>query len=466
MSDITISWDVSPSPGATYNIYRGTAIGNESPIPYATGVSPPTQLNLTSVATSIGGTAVYTGSITGGSNNNFRGMSVVVSGFLNPVNNGTFLVQDSNLTTLVLLNPSAVTQSATAFALPPPHFIDTAVIPGKVYSYKITAVVSAVESLGSVDILSAPVPFGPTPLPLNLSYANSFEVLAATTITNIGTTTIGGDIGVFPGTSITGFPPGSLSGVVHSNDYVSAAAQNDLTAAYNAAVVLVPDVVLSATSFELGGSTLTPGIYNIGSSAAITGVLKLDAVGNPNAVWVFQIGSTLTTAVYDSIVLLINGAQAQNVFWLVGSSATLNDEAYFSGSILAQASITVNADTTIDGRLLARTGAVTITGPSVINSFISGTLVVYTSSSSVSVGDIFFDIPSSSYQQASVSGVTGVTPPIFSNVIGSVTIDGTVSWVTIDPLVTYIQSALPPSPPNIAPAPPAAPLNLQVANLD
>jgi hypothetical protein len=462
--EITISWDKSPSAGATYNIYRGTAHGNESAVPLATVVGAPSALALTSVATSAGGVAVYTGTITGGASNAFAGMTVTVSGFTFSLNNGTFLVHASDATTLTLVNVAAAIETAAASVLLPPYYIDTLVMAGRVYSYEITAVVSGVESLDSVEILSTPVPYPPSPVAVPLGVASSFEVLAGSTITNTGSSTATGDIGVFPGTSITGFPPGLVAGVIHSADYVAAAAQSDATAAFNAAMALTPTAVLSASSYELGGTTVTPGVYSIGSSAAVTGVLNLDAGGNPNAVFIFQIGSTLTTASANSAILLLNGAQAQNVFWIVGSSATLNGSTYFDGTVIAQASITVNANVNINGRLLARTGAVTLTGPVTLTSFLTGPLALYSSSGVVALGTIIFNCASQSFQQAIVGGTTGASGPTFSNVVGTITHDGSVTWVTLDPPAVQSVSLLPPSPPNTPPAPPAAPLNPRVSS--
>jgi len=194
-------------------------------------------------------------------------------------------------------------------------------------------------------------------LPVNLGTAANFAILAGSTITNTGNTTITGDVGLSPGTAVTGFPPGVLSGTSHLADPTAAAAKLDLTAAFNDAagrtgVLTVPT--------ELGGTTLPPGVYNSAAGTfGITGTLTLDAVGNPNAVFIFQAASTLITASNSSIVL-VNGAQANNVFWQVGSSATLGTGTTFRGNILAQASITVTTGATIEGRALTQTAAVTL----------------------------------------------------------------------------------------------------------
>jgi len=193
-------------------------------------------------------------------------------------------------------------------------------------------------------------------LPVNLGTANSFAVLAGSTITNTGPTTINGDIGVSPGSAITGFPPGIVSGTIHATDAVALQAQTDLTIAYNDAAGREPVTVVAG---DLVGLTLVPGVYKSASSLLLTGTLTLDAQGAPNAVFIFQMGSTLTTA-SASNVNLINGAQACNVFWQVGSSATLGTNSNFTGDILALTSITANTGAKVNGRLLARNGAVTL----------------------------------------------------------------------------------------------------------
>jgi hypothetical protein len=151
--------------------------------------------------------------------------------------------------------------------------------------------------------------------------------------------------------------------VNHAGDSVTQTAKDDLTLSYNDAVGRTPDVLYGA-AYELGGSTLLSGVYNGSSSFAITGALTLDAGDDPDSVWIFQIGSTLDTAV-GSQIILVNGAQANNVFWQVGSSATLGTDSYFAGNILALTSITLNSGATVDGRLLAQNGTVTLSNNTV-----------------------------------------------------------------------------------------------------
>jgi Ice-binding-like len=204
---------------------------------------------------------------------------------------------------------------------------------------------------------------------VNLGTASPFGVLAGSTVTNTGATVINGDLGVSPGTAVTGFPPGIVTGVIHKADGVAAGAQSDLTTAYNDAAGRSPTG--SVGPFIGAGQTLSPGVYNASTSLDLGGALTLNAHGNPDAVWIFQVGSTLVTDSASSIVLA-GGAQACNVFWQVGSSATLGTHSSFQGSILALTSITVTTGDTVVGRALARNGAVTLdddvfTVPSCVN---------------------------------------------------------------------------------------------------
>jgi hypothetical protein len=461
MPEITVSWDASTTPGASYNVYRGTAPGNEAKTPYVTGVPNAPVLALSMVGASIGGGATYTGQITGGDNNAYEGLIFNVTGFNNAGNNGKLACLSSSATTLVLKNSAAVAETVAATAQSRPYYIDQAVLPGHIYSYEVTSVVSGVESLDSVEVLSAPVPFDPTPSAVSIGGASSFAVLAGSTVTNTGASIIGGDVGVSPGTSLTGFgPPAMESGVLHSADFVSAGGQTALAIAFANAMASPGAVTLTA---DLGGQTLTPGVYSVASSLAITGTLVLDAQGNPDAVWIFQIGSTLTTAVNNSDVLLLNGAQAQNVFWAVGSSATLNGGTNFVGTIMAQASITVGAGVNVNGRLLAMSGAVTLDADTV-QMFLSAQLGVYASNTRFEIGTIIYDCAANTYQQVAVAGITGASRPAFQTAIGATTHDGSVIWVSLDPPLVVVTTGLPPSPPNVAPTPPAGPTNPSIAS--
>ena len=194
-----------------------------------------------------------------------------------------------------------------------------------------------------------------------LGTVQNFAVLGGSTVTNTGPTIISGDLGVYPGTAITGFPPGlQIAGMTDAADAVALQAQNDNTAAYNylAGEACSPSNTFSVPA-DIGGLTLVAGVYCFASSAQLTGTLTLDAQGDPGAVWVFQVASTLITA-SSSNILLINGAQQCNVFWQVGSSATIGTNSAFVGSIFALTSIALTTDATLAGRALAQTGAVTM----------------------------------------------------------------------------------------------------------
>lgn len=185
-----------------------------------------------------------------------------------------------------------------------------------------------------------------------------FASLAGAGITNTGATTINSSIGSSPTTSITGFPPGVLtSGSTHANDTAAQTGQSTLSTALANLQSRTTTLDLSGTN--LGGLTLTPGVYNFSSSAALTGTLTLDAQGNPAAQWIFKIGSTLTTASASSVVL-VNSANPDNVMWAVGSSATLGTTTAFQGNIVASASITMNTGASITGRLWAGSGSITL----------------------------------------------------------------------------------------------------------
>src|ERR1700730_12503159 len=194
---------------------------------------------------------------------------------------------------------------------------------------------------------------------VHLGAAGSYAVLAGSTVTNTGSSVLTGNLGVWPGTAVTGFPPGLVTGgTIHAGDAAAAKAQGDLTTAYNAAMGLSPTATL--TGKDLGNMVLTPGVYFFASSAQLTGTLTLNNLGNPNAVFVFQIGSTLTTA-SNSAVIFTSSLSDPNVFWQVGSSATLGTTTKFAGNILALTSITLNNGATITcGSALAINGAVTL----------------------------------------------------------------------------------------------------------
>lgn len=191
----------------------------------------------------------------------------------------------------------------------------------------------------------------------SLGTASNFGVLGGSTVTNTGGTTVTGDLGVSPGSAITGFPPGVVIGSIHTANATAQQAQSDALTAYNA--LAGQSCLTNLTGQDLGGLTLTPGVYCFSSSAQLTGTLTLDALGDPAAVFIFQIETTLITSSGAS-VQVINGGQNCNVFFAVGSSATLGSTTSFAGNILAVSSITLNTGASMSGRALARTGAVTL----------------------------------------------------------------------------------------------------------
>jgi hypothetical protein len=189
---------------------------------------------------------------------------------------------------------------------------------------------------------------------VDLGTAGSFAVLAGSGITNTGPTTITGDVGTHPTPTITGDGSISLDGT-YPDAAVTEQAKTDLTTAYGTAAAATPT---TAVATELGGTELTPGVYG-GDTLGITGTLTLNTLGDPNAVFIFKAASTLITASASSVDL-VNGARSSNVFWQVGSSATLGTYSILRGNVMALASITVTTGVTVDGRTLARTAAVTL----------------------------------------------------------------------------------------------------------
>jgi hypothetical protein len=192
--------------------------------------------------------------------------------------------------------------------------------------------------------------------PIPLASAATYGVIGGSTVTSAGLTVINGDLGISPGTAYTGFPPGIVNGTIHAGDPAAAKAQADVGIAYNNAVARKNPTAIPA---DIGGMTLTPGLYNAPTTLGISSTLTLNGENRPFSVFIFQIPSTLTTAV-NSAVVLTNQASACNVFWEVGSSATLNTDSTFVGTIMAAASISVGTGSTVNGRLLAQTGAVTL----------------------------------------------------------------------------------------------------------
>lgn len=252
---------------------------------------------------------------------------------------------------------------------------------------------AVLASLGLVVILLASGPAIAAVAP-SLGAAQSFAVLGATpNVNNTGPTIVTGDLGVAPAAAVVGFPPGTVIGTIHAADATAAGAQSANTTAYG---VLAGEAC--NTSFgvptDLAGMTLAPGVYCFASSAANTGLLQLDAMGNANAVWVFQIASTLITG-SASTVSIINGGQACNVFWQVGSSATLGTTTTFAGNILALTSITLQTGASLSGRALAQTGTVTLASNAVSVCSLAGsttpTTLTTQASPAVQMGGLIHD---------------------------------------------------------------------------
>ncbi len=200
---------------------------------------------------------------------------------------------------------------------------------------------------------------------ISLAGASDFAILAGSEVTNTGETVVTGDIGLSPGTSIGGFPPGILNGTEHINDAIADQAKLDIITAYNEAAAKTSAEAVTLSG-NIGGLTLTPGLYFSTSSLSISsGDLTFDAMGDANAVFIIQIASSFTTT-SGRKVFLSGGASASNIFWNVGSSATFGTTSVMKGTILAVESITFNTGATLDGRALTRIGGVTLEGNTIV----------------------------------------------------------------------------------------------------
>jgi hypothetical protein len=223
-----------------------------------------------------------------------------------------------------------------------------------------TAVTDLADNPLGAGIVANPWSFttgdGLAPGAITLGSSATFGIMATSAITSTGNSIINGDVSLDPGTSMTGFPPAIVNGEIHINDTVSAQARSDLLEAYNEAKALPPGTTIPAGA-DLGAlypGGIPPGTYTSGSTMLVSTNLVLDASGNSNAVWVFQIGSSLTT---DANVSLLNGAQAKNVFWVPTEDATIGVGTTFSGTIVSGRDVTAVTGATINGRILA--GAIT-----------------------------------------------------------------------------------------------------------
>jgi hypothetical protein len=298
------------------------------------------------------------------------------------------------------------------------------------YRYLVSDHVGNIATYTSSDIkVQTTAPVLPEPLPVGLGEAGGFAVLGASTVTSARVSALTGNLGVSPGTAITGFPPGTVDGSTYSADPAANQAQADVGAAYADAAGRAGTPV----SGSLGGQTFTRGVYKA-ASFSLTGSLTLDAQNDPAAVFVFQAGSTLTTTA-SSHMNLINGAQACNVFWQVGSSATLGASSTFTGTILAFTSISTAGSVAMNGRVLAHNGAVTLiedtiaapqcappVGTAPTNAVL--TPVSGTGTQSVSGSTIFYNPAQSgsfnvdSSASSSVSGIAQMTFPAIAGFSG------------------------------------------------
>lgn len=199
----------------------------------------------------------------------------------------------------------------------------------------------------------------------SLGTADAFAVLGSSTVTNTGPTVVNGNLGIYPGSAITGFPPGILNGTPHTNNAVALQAHSDAITAYNQ--LAAQPINFDRSGVDLAGLTLVPGVHGFNSTAQLTGQLSLDAQSNPAAVFVIKVASALTVASGSSVVLL-NGAQSCNVFWQIGSSATLQSNAAVVGTVVANTSITLVTGASLAGRALALDGAVTLDSNTVTRS--------------------------------------------------------------------------------------------------
>jgi len=296
-----------------------------------------------------------------------------------------------------------------------------------------------------------------------LGTASSYAVLGGSTVTNTGSSIIDGDLGVWPGTAVTGFPPGIVTGgTIHAADANALQAQGDVTTAYNSLAAQPCDFDL--TGQDLGGMTLIEGVYCFSAAAQLTGQLTLDAQGNASAVFIFQIGSTLTTA-SDASVLVINGGVACNAFWQVGSSATLGTTTAFVGNILALTSITANTGASISGRALARNGFVTLDTNNI--DFLSCASATDTPSPTAAPTDT----PSPTAAPTDTPAPTGptptitltATPPGLTPTMTPTPSPSVPTFTPTEPTLTASASAIPtPMSPTPTPSlmlPPAAPTN-------
>jgi len=478
--EITIAWTASPSPISGYNVYRGTASGNESTVPI-NGSKLVTTNSYVDDTVFSGVTYFY--EITAVLNGVESLDSIEVRSTPVPFPPEVTEISIGAATSFGVLAASTVTNvpgSATSIVGDVGVYPGTS-ITGFAAPTEITGVFHVDDFVSQAGQAAALAAYNQMVASVNPAGLPSTTVTNTYPVTSVATATSGAALytGTFPTTSligqsftVTGFTNGINNGTfLCSASTITTITLNNAGAVAETATasattsVTTPAPSVTTLTGDIGGQTLLPGVYNSQSSLGITGDLFLDAQGDTNAVWVFQIGSTLTTATNNSAVVLLNGAQASNVFWAVGSSATLGTGTAFAGTIIAQASITANTGASVNGRLIALTGAVTLNNNS-IALFLPTTLLLngWTALTPFHVGQAIYDCASGTLQIVTVSGISGASRPAFSTVLGGTTQDGTVTWT--DPPVTSLDILLPlpPSPPNVPPPRPAAPLNPHITS--
>ena len=301
----------------------------------------------------------------------------------------------------------------------------------------------ALTGLGALALTFVAMPNAGASTSIDLASASSYAVLAGSTVTNTGASVIAGDIGLAPGTAVTGFPPGSQSsGVTNVADAAAQTAKSDLTAAYLVAAAQAPFVTVAG---DLGGQTLVAGVYRSTSSLSLTGTLTLNGGGNADAVFILQAGSTFVGA-SGSHVVLENGAQACHVFWQVGSSATLGTTSQFSGSLMALTSITLDTGARVSGRMLAQNGAVTLDDNVISVPACTSAVAVTTSTSPVSPGST----TSTSRPATSTTSTSTTTPSLAGVTTTSVAprvVPTTTSTLTTTTAPTTTTTVIPTGPP-------------------
>lgn len=272
----------------------------------------------------------------------------------------------------------------------------------------------------AVGLALAALPAAAQASAVDLGTARPFVVLGGSTVTNTGPTVLGGDLGVSPGSALVGFGlPAVVGGATHASDAVALQAQADLGIAYNVAAAQPVAPADDLTGTDLGGRTLRAGAYRFTSSAHLTGQLTLDAQGDPAAQFVVEVGSTLITAPASS-VRLVGGASACNVYWQVGSSATLDTATAFQGNVLALTSITLNTGATATGRMLARNGAVTL----------DTNVLVRPTCDTGTTTPLGGTLPAGQGSTSPPPGSAGATPPLAVPVPSEVTHGGTTTLVS------------------------------------